>query len=241
MPSAIVDAILITGAGRRVGLHLAERLIAAGHPVVAHSHHESTALGGLRAKGALTTISDLTDDEALPALVRFIEGHVQSLRAIIHNASIFQITSDNLQTAVEQFQRMIAIHATVPLYLNNSLFALLSACREECADIIHITDIYADNPNPKFDAYCASKAASQNIALSSAKKFAPKVKVNIIQPGPILFQDWHSQELRNQILAETLLQREGGVESIGLAAEAILANNYQTGAIVVVDGGRHLS
>jgi len=241
MASALADAILVTGAGRRVGLHLAERLLAAGHPVVAHSHHDSPPVEELRAKGALSIISDLTDDGALPSLVQFIEGHVQSLRAIIHNASIFQLTSDNLDAAVAQFHKTMAIHAIAPFYLNNSLFSLLNACQAEHADIIHITDIYADNPNYRFDVYCASKAASQNLALSFAKKFAPKVKVNIIQPGPILFQQWHTAELRSQILAETLLRKEGGVESIGLAAEAILANNYQTGAIVVVDGGRHLS
>jgi len=241
MALAIADAILVTGAGRRVGLHLAQRLLAAGHPVIAHSHHESEAVNELRAKGALSIASDLTDGKALPALVQFVEGHVQSLRAIIHNASIFEITSAEVDNAVAQFQRMVAIHAIAPFYLNNCLVSLLHACREEHADIIHITDIYADNPNDRFDAYCASKAASQNLALSFAKKFAPKVKVNVIQPGPILFQDWHGQELRSQILAETLLKKEGGVESVGLAAEAILANNYQTGAIVVVDGGRHLS
>jgi dihydromonapterin reductase/dihydrofolate reductase len=241
MASLVADSILVTGAGRRVGLHLAERLLAAGHPVIVHSHRESTTIDELRDKGALSVISDLTDDTALRDLVDNVKSQVQSLRAIVHNASIFEITSDRIDVAVTQFQRMIAIHAIAPFYLNTSFHALLLECSQEHADIIHITDIYADNPNYRFDAYCASKAASQNLALSFAKRLAPKVKVNIIQPGPILFQDWHGTALRSQILAETLLKKEGGVESIGLAVEAILANHYQTGAIVVVDGGRHIS
>jgi dihydromonapterin reductase/dihydrofolate reductase len=237
----IADAIVVTGAGRRVGLHLAERFLERGHPVVAHSHHESEALDHLRRKGALSIVSDLTDATALDLLVQFIAGQVQSLRAIIHNASIFEITSGDRDAAVEQLRRMTAIHATAPFYLNHSLFPLLQACRATHADIVHISDIYADNPNPRFDVYCASKAAGQNLALSFAKKFAPKVKVNVIQPGPILFQQWHTAEARERILAETLLGKEGGAESIGVAAEAILANNFQTGAVVAVDGGRHLA
>lgn len=241
MASPVIDAILVTGAGRRVGLHLAQRLLAAGHPVIAHSHRESPTIAELRAKGALSVISDLTDGSVLPHLVDNIKSRVQSLRAIVHNASIFEITSDKIDGAVSQFQRMIAIHATAPFYLNTSLHSLLHECSKEHADIIHITDIYAGNPNYKFDTYCASKAAAQNLALSFAKRFAPKIKVNVIQPGPILFQDWHGEELRKQILSETLLKKEGGVESVGLAVEAVLANHYQTGAIVVVDGGRRIS
>jgi dihydromonapterin reductase / dihydrofolate reductase len=241
MSSLVADAILVTGAGRRVGLHLAERLLAAGHPVIAHSHQESTTIDELRAKGALSVISDLTNDHALPDLIHEVKSRVQSLRAIVHNASIFENTSDKLDGAIAQFHRMLAIHAIAPFYLNTSLYPLLLECSTEHSDIVHITDIYADNPNYRFDLYCASKAASQNLALSFAKKFAPKVKVNIIQPGPILFQDWHGKALRSQILSETLLKKEGGVESIGLAVEAVLANHYQTGAIVVVDGGRHIS
>ncbi len=77
--------------------------------------------------------------------------------------------------------------------------------------------------------------------MSFAKQLAPKVKVNAIQPGPILFKKWHSEQTRERVLRETLLGEEGGVEPIGLAVEAILANDYQTGAVIAIDGGRRLS
>src|ERR1700676_3804217 len=125
MASAVTDAILVTGAGRRVGLHLAEKLLAAGHPVIAHSHCESATIAELRARGALSVISDLTDGNALPDLVHDIKSRAQSLRAIIHNASIFEITSDEIDCAVTQFQRMLAIHTIAPFYLNTSLSSLL--------------------------------------------------------------------------------------------------------------------
>jgi dihydromonapterin reductase/dihydrofolate reductase len=121
-----------------------------------------------------------------------------------------------------------------------ALAPLLLRCNAPHADIIHITDIFADNPNYVFDGYCASKAAAQNLALSFAKRLAPKVKVNVIQPGPILFQEWHDPAARAAVLDETLLAAEGGAEAIGLAVEATLANDFQTGAIIAVDGGRRL-
>src|SRR3984893_1971856 len=144
MASAVADAILVTGAGRRVGLHLAQRLLAARHPVIAHSHRESPTIAELRANGALSVISDLTDGNLLADLVHSIKSRAQSLRAIVHNASIFEITSNKIDGAVTQFQRMMAIHAIAPFYLNTSLHSLLQECSTEHADIIHITDIYAE-------------------------------------------------------------------------------------------------
>ena len=128
-----------------------------------------------------------------------------------------------------------------PFALNCAFSTLLNKCADKRSDIIHITDIYADNPNPAFDAYCATKAGLQNLMMSFAKRLAPKVKVNALQPGPVLFKEWHSTEDRKSILERTLLGEEGGAEAIGLAVEALLANDYQTGAIIAVDGGRRLA
>jgi dihydromonapterin reductase/dihydrofolate reductase len=235
-----VDAILVTGAGRRIGLHLAERLLAAGHPVIAHYRTETEGVARLRAQGIPCIAGDLADEGAVTALIEAVRSHASSLRAIIHNASAFRATADEPHAALAQLDEMMAVHVRAPYALNTALAPLLRACTRPHADIVQISDIFADNPNPTFDVYCASKAAAQNLALSFAKRLAPKVKVNVIQPGPILFQPWHADALRKKILAESLLGTEGGAEAIGLAVEALLANHFQTGAVVAVDGGRRI-
>ncbi|NUB29691.1 SDR family oxidoreductase [Azospirillum brasilense] len=160
---------------------------------------------------------------------------------MIHNASAFEVTASDTADALRQLDVFHAVHVRAPFVLNRELAPLLGACSARRADIVHITDIYADNPNPAFDAYCASKAGLQNLALSFAKRLAPKVKVNVVQPGPILFKEWHGPDARARVLSETLLGEEGGVEAIGMAVEAVLQNHYQTGAVVAVDGGRRLA
>lgn len=235
------DALLITGAGRRVGLHLAERFSAAGHAVIAHYHHETEAIAALRARGVICLQADLESEDGLLALIEAVKANASTLRGIIHNASSFEKTAAELPAALQQMQRFFAIHMRAAYALNSALTPLLQTCRAELADIIHITDIYADNPNPLFDVYCASKAGLQNLALSFAKRLAPKVKVNCIQPGPILFKEWHSDAVKQAVLAQTLLGKEGGVDAIGYAVESILGNPYQTGAIIAVDGGRRLA
>lgn len=239
--SPLVDAILITGAGRRVGLHLAERLLAGGHPVIAHYHSRTEAIDALETRGVVCLPGDLETDAGVLALAEAVKQHAVSLRAIVHNASSFEKTAPDLEAALAQFQRFVSIHMRAPYALNTALAPLLLASTTAYADIVQVTDIYADNPNPVFDVYCASKAGLQNLALSFAKRLAPKVKVNVIQPGPILFKDWHSEAVKQAVLEETLLKTEGGCEAIGLAVESILANHYQTGAIIAIDGGRRLA
>ena len=109
------------------------------------------------------------------------------------------------------------------------------------ADIIHITDINVENPTPDFDIYGSTKAGLHNMTLALAKKFGPEIKVNAVAPGPVLFTQAHSDEVRQQILAETLLGKEGGPEPVYLAVKSLLMNPFITGASIPVDGGRRLS
>ena len=235
------NAILITGAGRRVGHALALHLHAQGHPVIAHFHHDNPELERLRALGIPLLQADFSAEKSVLDLAHAVGSQCSSLRAIVHNASAFFATSSHTLEALEQFDLFYQIHMRSPYALTRTLTSHLRACTEPQADILHITDIFADRPNPRFDVYCASKAGLQNLALSFAKSLAPKVKVNVIQPGPLLFKDWHSDEVKEQVLAETPLGREGGCEPICLAVSAVLANPYQTGAIIAVDGGRRLA
>ncbi|MEK0085437.1 SDR family NAD(P)-dependent oxidoreductase [Benzoatithermus flavus] len=235
------DAILVTGAGRRVGLHLARRLMRSGHPVIAHYRSRTEGIDGLEQEGAVCVQADLAVNEDVERLSATVRNVARSLRAVVHNASSFAVTAADPREALVQLDLFYAVHMRAPFALNLALADLLHRCSARHADIVHITDIYADKPNPVFDAYCATKAGLQNLTLSLAKRLAPKIKVNAIQPGPILFKEWHGPEARTRVLAETPMGEEGGAEAIGLAVEAILANHYQTGAVVAVDGGRRLA
>jgi dihydromonapterin reductase/dihydrofolate reductase len=232
--------VFITGAGRRIGCALARHFLQAGFPVLAHVHRESAESRELAALGAEILLADFAVRHQVQALTDHIVGFHSRLRAVIHNASAFDKSLTDPIKALEQFDRYYQIHMASPWLINTRLLPLLAA-GEQPGDIVHITDIYADNPNPDFDLYCASKAGVQNLALSFAKKAAPRVKVNVIQPGPILFKEWHSEAMREKVLGETLLGFEAGPEPMLKAVSAVLDNPYQTGALIAVDGGRRLT
>ena len=235
------NAVLVTGTGRRIGFHIAKRLFDDGYTVIAHYRSYTDDIRILADMGITTIQADLADSNKILQFVAELQTCCANFRAIIHNASSFEPTAENLSDAAEQFDQFFNVHMKAPFLINQGLHALLVGEADAPADIIHITDINAENPTPRFDIYGSTKAGLQNLTVVLAKKYAPTIKVNSIAPGPVLFTEQHSEQVRQQMLDETLLAKEGGAEPVYLAIKSVLTNPFITGASIPVDGGRRLS
>lgn len=235
----IQNTILVTGAGRRIGFHLAKRLYEEGYSVLAHYRSETDDSRSLAVMGIPLIQADFSNTESIMSFIDAVKEKCSSLRGIIHNASSYECTSDDLWQAAEQYEQFFNVHMKAPFLLNQALLPLLE--KNDSADIVHITDINVENPTPKFEIYGTTKAGLHNLTLAQAKKFAPKVKVNAIAPGPVLFSDMHTDDAIEQTLNETLLGREGGEEPVFQAVKSVIENDFMTGAILPVDGGRRLT
>jgi dihydromonapterin reductase/dihydrofolate reductase len=234
--------ILITGVGRRVGLHLAHQFLARGRPVIGtfRSRHES--LESLEAAGARLEACDFEREGDVERLIDAVRSDTPRLRAIIHNASDWLPERDDTP-ARTVFERMMRVHAGVPYELNLALRGALEAqaAAGEPADIIHIGDYVSGRGSRKHIAYAASKAAQDNLTLSFAALLAPGVKVNSIAPALVLFNEHDDAAYREKTLAKSLLRREGGLEEMQHQVDYLLDSTYVTGRIIAMDGGRHLA
>ncbi len=239
------DPILVTGAGRRIGLHLATRLHQDGHAVIAHYRTPTAEIEALAKQGIQTLQADFSNSDAIFSFLDQLDTLATHFRAVIHNASAFAPTDPDPKCAAEQYQQFFTVHMLAPYLINQRLRTQLIGEAGKPADIIHITDINADNPTAKFDIYSSTKAGLQNLTLGLAKQYAPDIKVNAIAPGPVLFAPQHSEATRQMMLAETYLRgeagEEGGAEPVYLAVKSLLDNPFITGASIPVDGGRRLS
>lgn len=231
---------LVTGAGRRLGYELSRYLLQTGWQVMAHYRSATESVEHLRAAGATLLQADFEDEVAVLGLADQVKKAVPHLDLLVHNASCFSQDTADLQANLRAQEAFFRVHMMAPYALNLSLQPLLHASPRELTDIIHITDIYADRPNEIFAAYCSTKAGLANLSLSFAKRFAPKIKVNAIQPGPIKFLASHTDAVKQAVLKETLLGKEGGFEPVIQMIEAIVNNPFLTGASYKVDGGRSL-
>ena len=234
------DPILISGVGRRVGLHLARTFLGRGVPVIGTYRSERPELDQLKSEGADLVYCDFYDDPQISALIHTITDSNPRLRAIIHNASDWLPDRTDVPSA-EVMRRMMQVHAAAPYLLNLGLAPLLQASSDGRADIIHIGDYVSGRGSRKHIAYAASKAAQDNLTLSFAASLAPTVKVNSIAPALVLFNDGDDAAYREKALAKSLLRREGGLDELQNTVDFLLNSGYITGRIIHFDGGRHLA
>ncbi|MBN2647967.1 MAG: dihydromonapterin reductase [Thiotrichales bacterium] len=231
------DAVLITGASQRVGLYLARQFLAqARYPLIVTYRTWRPEIADLQARGALAIPVDFNQPQAVKNLIETLQQQVISLRALIHNASIW-VTDAQIAAQPDLYAQLFAVHVQAPYQLNFALAPLLQKTTQGVADIISLSDANCDLNRQEYIAYLSSKAALQHQMRVFASKLAPQIKVNDIAPGLLLFHAHDSAEFRAQRLAKQLLPLEPGAEVIWQAVNFLMDNPYMTGVSVPVDGG----
>ena len=132
--SAASFPILITGAGQRVGLYCAERLLDEGQSVIVSYRQEHDSIVRLREHGAIALQADFGDEAGILAFVEQLKAQCSGLRAIVHNAS--QWLAETPGEEAEAFRQLFSVHMLAPYLINLHCSPLLQ--RSAPADIVHI-------------------------------------------------------------------------------------------------------
>lgn len=179
---------LVTGAGRRLGQAIAMELARAGYDLIVHyltseigatQLVESVGVFGVRAFPIRADLANPSEIEQMFETIRRVCG---KLHILVNSAAVFQrIPPESLD--IEAFEQHIAVNLRAP-YL-----CCINAARSmnDGGNIINITDISAENPMPNYIPYCVSKAGLIMLTLAMAKALAPRIKVNAVSPGFVLF------------------------------------------------------
>jgi dihydromonapterin reductase / dihydrofolate reductase len=226
--------VLITGGSRRLGLHLTEQFLAQGWQVLVLTRQPSEALDKLACDKLDVEIVNYSSESSLQKAIT--PWLAEPLDLLVHNASLFDKDIHHTEELGAFYDRLYQVHMRLPMLLNEWFSAALMA--SDNGNIIHMTDIYADTPNPAFALYCSTKAALENLSKSYAMKLAPKVRVNSIQPGPLKFLPDHSEAEKQAVMAGTLIPIEAGFEPVFTTINYLLSNAFVTGTHHRVDGGR---
>lgn len=233
-----MKTILITGAARRIGAHMAEHLHQLGHRILIHYHqsqHEAIALyqqfNQIRPKSADLVQANLNQADAASLIFQALQKLGAELDVIIHNASIFTPND-------QDWDAFFQIHVKTPYQLNHLCYPML---KQRQGHIINITDIHATKAKSGYSAYLQSKAALHMQTQTLALEFAPDIKVNEIAPGKILAPEHLLSHHEADILAQIPLQRRGNPLDIAKTAAFLIESNYITGQTIQVDGGASLT
>lgn len=239
------QVILITGAARRVGAATARALHARGARIVLHyrtaaGEAEALAaeLAAIRPASVAMVQGDLLDTTRCAALVDEAVEAFGRLDALINNASSFHATPVGTITAA-QWDDLIGTNLRAPLFLAQAAAPHLQATG---GSIVNIVDIHAQQPLRGHPVYTVAKAGLAGLTRSLAMELAPRIRVNGVAPGAVLWPEetgaFDPRE-RERVVAQTLLQREGSPEDIARTV-SFLVNDapYITGQVIAVDGGR---
>jgi pteridine reductase len=232
-----MNTILITGAAKRGGAAIAQRLHARGFRVIVHCRSSSLAdaetlcksLNAKRPESAIVWSQALDGDMPAPPMLESISG-------IVANASCY------VPSTLDNFDQC----------LNNDLQAhlvghlhLIRLCKDALIQnrgaIVAITDIHVQRPLKGFLSYHLAKGALDTAVRALAVELAPHVRVNAVAPGTL---EWPTEgamteERKTTILQSIPLDRIGTFDELARAVEFLLVDaTYTTGATLTVDGGR---
>lgn len=243
---------LITGAARRIGAAIARELHGAGFRVLIHCR-ESLApaqelcaqLLALRADSAAVLTAELADFAQVRELAAAAAAHWGRLDALVNNASSFYPTP-LADADAAQWDNLMASNLQAPFFLCRDLAPALARTG---GAIVNIADIHGMRPLPQHAIYCIAKAGNLMLTRVMAQELAPRVRVNGIAPGAILWPEnppsasaSASASAQQKILDAVPLGRLGMVEDIARLSRFLLTSaSYVTGQVIAVDGGARLA
>jgi pteridine reductase len=234
---------LITGAAQRIGATIAETLHSAGFDLVLHYRHSGEAAAALKAKldaarpdSVRLARADLLDPQAPAALLDAVRDFHNRLDALVNNASSFYPTP-LAEATEEHWHELTGTNLKAPFFLAQAVAPLLWAA-EGC--IVNLVDIHAERPHPDHPIYSIAKAGNAMMVRALAQELGPRVRVNGVAPGAILWpEEGLSEASKKTILARTALARAGTPADIARTVLFLVRDaHYITGQVIAVDGGR---
>ncbi len=234
---------LVTGAAKRVGRECALFLARAGADILLHYHRSEQAAedtaNEIRALGRKCTLlqanlCDVAEVDTMAA--RALTAHGEVPAVLVNCASDFRrVKLGDIDVAAD-WDAMLAVNLRAPFQLARTLGLAMAA--GDGGKIINIADAAIQRPYKHHLPYLVSKAALEAMTRLLALELAPKVQVNCVAPGTVIFNDNQSPALRQAILDAIPLGHIGSPEDIARMVLYLAEHgDFITGAFLPVDGG----
>lgn len=217
--------VLITGCGSGIGQALARAFHRSGHRVCATARRLDT-LAPLAAEGLLTRPLDVTDAQAVQALLASLAQEGLAVGTLVNNAG-YGAMGPMLDVPPEEWQRQFDVNLFAPMALTRAVVPGMVARRQGL--IVNISSVSGVLTTPFAGPYCASKAAFNAASDALRMELAPLgIAVVTVQPGGIASA--FGQNAANQVslaadspyqaVREGVLARANESQSQAMPAEA---------------------
>jgi len=242
-------AVLVTGASRGIGAAVARAFAASGDRVGVHYGSRRDAAfevcASLPGEGHVVAGAELTDPEAIRAMVEEVAGALGGIDVLVNSAGVFERHAVD-ETTYEEWQAAWA--RTLGVNLVGAANVTWCVLRHMGAGgrVVNVSSRGAFRGEPEQPAYGASKAGLIAFGQSLARAVgARRIAVTAVAPG-FVETDMAASELEGEggrrRRAESPLGRVATVEEIAAAVLYLAspAAELASGAVLDVNGASYL-
>ena len=242
----------ITGASYGIGFAIAEAYAAAGATIVFNDINQELVDKGLKSyaeKGidAKGYVCDVTNEEAVQALVKQIEQEVGVIDILVNNAGIIR-RIPMIEMSAAEFRKVIDVDLNAPFIVAKAVIPSMIA--KGHGKIINICSMMSELGRETVSAYAAAKGGLKMLTRNICSEYGEhNIQCNGI--GPCYIATHQTAPLREKqpdgsrhpfdqfIIAKTPAARWGTPEDLQGPAVFLAsdASNFVNGHILYVDGG----
>ncbi|HSM24123.1 MAG TPA: SDR family oxidoreductase [Anaerolineaceae bacterium] len=237
------SVILITGAATRVGKEVAVYFAGLGAHI-AFSYYEEDepwqeTKQEIEAQGVKCFVKkvEVRDRSEINGFVKETKEVLGRIDVLINNASVW-LRTPFMKISEEEWDLALDVNLKGPFLCSQAVAPIM--LEQGQGVIINITDlsafqVWADNAH-----HAASKAGLVALTKAMAYELAPTIRVNAIAPGTVLLPPNPSAAKVEWAIENSLLKRVGSPLDVAKLIEFLVDNEFATGAVYFIDGGRNL-
>ena len=173
-------------------------------------------------------------------LIDTVYGELGKVDVLVNNAGMSPLYPKLSDVSEELFDKVVGVNWKGPFRLSAVIGERMAA--GDGGSIINVSSIASVQQSPAELPYAGAKAALNVMTMGLARAFGPKVRANVLMPGPFLTdisKAWDLEAFNRNAKVNIPLRRGGEAEEVVGAALYLAsdASSYTTGAVIKIDGG----